>query len=147
MSAIAAALGLSTGLFAIGLVCYVGAALVKSRSLPPNGLIGIRTRATCRSTESWFAGHDAARPVLVAAAVVGICGAAITVVVGVALGLQCEGDGPVLLVAGSLYVVVLALLTWATVRAHKAARRVGPDHPSSSTYRGGRRSRRSRSPE
>lgn len=124
VSAIGTAVGLSAGLIAMALAAYAVAALAKSRHLPLSGMIGIRTRATRRSEASWIAGHDAARSALLTAAVIGVCGAATTVPLGLALASQQNGENIVLVLGLSTYVVVLALLGLATSRANTAAREV-----------------------
>lgn len=102
---------------------YAIAALAKSHSLPMNGMVGIRIPSTRRSEVAWFAGHDAARPALLGAAVVGLCGAVVTVLVGVLLGSSRSGDDTVTTVGLVAYGIVVAVVGFATYRADAAARR------------------------
>lgn len=126
MTAVGTALGFSAGLMAIAAVTYAIAALAQSRSLPLNGLIGIRTRATRRSEAAWIAAHDAARPALLASSVISVCGSIGAVLAGVALNAQRCGDAVVVVFGICTYVIALVLLARATVKANAAARKVDP---------------------
>lgn len=120
-------MGLSAGLIAIAAASYAIAALTKSRSLPPNGLIGIRTRATRLSGAAWTAGHDAARPALLTSSAVSVSGAIGLTLLGISLDVQHSGDAAVVIIGVTTYAVALALVAWASVKANTAARDVGRD--------------------
>jgi hypothetical protein len=88
--------------------------------------VGIRTKATRRSTASWYAGHDAARPALLAAAGVGGFAVVVTVAAGALLRSRDGGDTVVLVTGLAGYVAVVAVLVHAALRANRAAAAAAP---------------------
>lgn len=123
-SATGTAAGLALGLLSIGLTVGWVASLVRSRSLEPNGIVGLRTRATRSSAEAWYAGHDAAMPALWGAAIASTCLAFVNMGVAVVLRDSTRADSAVTVAGISSFAVVLVLIAVATARADRAAKQV-----------------------
>jgi uncharacterized membrane protein len=97
-----------------------------SGRLERNGLVGIRTRATRRSDAAWDAGHLAAGPWLLAAAVTG-CTAGLAALALAAAAAATARSGAVALVVALLgNGAVLVLVAAAARTADRAARAVQP---------------------
>ncbi|MCK9895809.1 SdpI family protein [Frankia sp. AgB32] len=102
---------------AMAVLFLVLARKMAAGTLRPNAFVGIRTPATLRSADAWYAGHLAAAPQMVyssRAFGVTAVGALVNAVM----------DGPkwvvgVLMIANSL--LVLPLMVWAAVVAGRAA--------------------------
>ncbi len=94
--------------------------------LDRNSALGIRTRATKASDEAWHDGHRAAGPWLRASMIAGYAFALAACVVAVALLTAGRQSGAPMVIAFLGYVVVVALLGVATVKANAAARPVTP---------------------
>lgn len=112
------AAGLAGGLVALALFCFGVSLAVATRSLPPNALVGIRTRATRASAEAWYVGHRAARPALRLGGLVALVGMAVVLITG------ASDPDRVLPVGLASYGVVLVVLLAAAFLADRAARRV-----------------------
>ncbi|GAA1725996.1 SdpI family protein [Aeromicrobium alkaliterrae] len=123
-SATGTAAGLALGLLSIGLTVGWVASLVRSRSLGPNGIVGLKTRATKSSPEAWYAGHDAAVPALWSAAIAATTLAFVNIGLAVVLSESKRADSTVTVVGISSFAGVVALLAFATMRADRVARRV-----------------------
>ena len=95
----------------VGVVLLVMSLLIRTRTLGPNWLFGIRTFATLRSDEAWWAGHEA---VAGESAVIGA-----GFVVAALVDLLADGSRSLGLVFMTVGVLALA---HATVRADRAAR-------------------------
>lgn len=102
---------------------FVGAALLAlaagatAGTLPRNGAVGIRTRATRMSDEAWQAGHRAAAPVLVAGGWLSLVAGAAVVVL---LVVDADTAAAIVGAVGGLAVTVSVVVM--TVRANRAAR-------------------------
>lgn len=99
--------------------------MIRRETLPLNGWVGIRTSATRHCEECWTVGHRAALPALRLAVVAAVLVAAVMVV----LVLWAPwGTGGVDVVAGIGelvgYGLVLGLVIWGAVVAHRAAQTV-----------------------
>jgi uncharacterized membrane protein len=112
------AAGFAGGLVVLALVCFAVSLGISAGSLSPNGLLGIRTRATRSSDEAWYVGHRAAQPVLRLTGLACLASMAGLLV----LGTTSAGDDVVVLAGLASYAVVVLLLVVAAVRADRAAR-------------------------
>ena len=122
---------LLTGLAVMATVVIAAALmLVLMRTgLERNDLIGLRTRATKASDESWRVGHAAARPVLGAVAVTGVL---LLVTTALAYAFSRPEVWPAAAVAGPGAALTFGMLIYASVLADRAAKGV----PSTSTGTG-----------
>jgi len=111
---------LGYGVLAVTLGAFVVAQ--RSGAVRRNSVVGIRTQKTFRSDEAWDAGHEAAAPYLVGAAVAAVLFGAALAVVGATGVSETVGN----VVAPSGYLVVLAVVVGGAVAAGKAADRVTP---------------------
>lgn len=108
-----------------GLVVLAGTmwgitAMIDADSLPPNNWIGIRTRATKRSRESWDAAHRAAAPWLRRSAWVG--GGAAVPLLACLLGGTAGWVMPTVIALAAIgYAGCLGLVTYGSVLAQRAA--------------------------
>lgn len=109
----------------LAVVIQVLVSMIQREKLPLNGLVGIRTSATRHCEKCWTVGHRAALPVLRLTVLVAVL---VAVVTGVLVVWAPWGAGGVDLVAGISEVVgyslVLGLVVWGAVVAHRAARAV-----------------------
>ena len=94
-------------------------ALTKSGSIDRNAMIGIKTSATLASDSAWKAGHVAAQPALMTAAVTG---AAALVTVLVAWLLAPQAELALAVVSATGLVVMLGLFVRVAFSANHAAR-------------------------
>ncbi|MGP5735950.1 SdpI family protein [Candidatus Corynebacterium faecigallinarum] len=107
---------------------------IKSGSLTRNTSIGLRTKATLASDESWDQGHKAALPHLNAMAITGFVGAAVTVVMITGFTISGNGlPGGLIVVPLAGIIVQVAILTKATLDATRAAKKVTRSENSSIT--------------
>jgi hypothetical protein len=121
MQDFAASCSLAVALIVVSAACNWVARLTRARALDPNGAIGLRTRQTRRSEAAWYAGHDAARPFLMAATFTGVVGAVLVLVVAFLQRDDVTGQPVgVWLGIASLAVVVLVLVV-GTSAANRAA--------------------------
>lgn len=98
------------GLLAVAAVCWWVRHAHRAGDLPPNGIIGIRTRATRQSHEAWDAGHEAASPWLLTTAVVGLVCGVLVLVLAIWGNDTAVVASTVLMFAGFAAVIVLAVL-------------------------------------
>ena len=94
-------------------------ALTKSGSIDRNAMIGIKTSATLASDSGWKAGHVAAQPALMTAAVSGVT--ALLTVLGVWL-LAPTSQSALAVVAAAGLLVMLGLFVRVAFSANHAAR-------------------------
>ena len=120
---------LTAALSAVCLLQFVMTQLGATQGMGPNRLAGIKTKATLASDGAWRAGHAAAQPALLTAAVTGL-GAAIPLALW-----QASSDtdpSPAFTVVCALAAAAVAVLFGLAVhRANRAARQVtdvGGDH-------------------
>lgn len=104
----------------VTLVAFV--VVQRSGAVRRNSAVGIRTQKTLRSDEAWDAGHQAAAPYLVGAAVAAVLFGIALAILGATGATQAVGD----VIAPSGYLVVLAVVVGGAVAAGKAADRVAP---------------------
>lgn len=104
---------------------------IKSGTLTRNTAIGLRTKSTLASDESWEQGHKAALPYLTATSITGIVGAVVTG--GLMIGYTIGGKG----LPGALIVVpILGLLVQvvtlvkATIDATTSAKQINQHQDS-----------------
>lgn len=93
--------------------------LIRS-GLERNELVGLRTAATKASDEAWSAGHEAARPVLLALTAIG---ALLAITTGLAYLMTRPVLWPAVLVAAPGAAFTIGVLVYATLVANRAARR------------------------
>ena len=121
-SAYVALLVLTAALSAVCLLQFVMTRLGATQGMGPNRLAGIKTKATLASDGAWRAGHAAAQPALLTAAVTGL-GAAIPLALW-----QASSDtdpSPAFTVVCALAAAAVAVLFGLAVhRANHAARQV-----------------------
>lgn len=91
-------------------------------SLDANSAVGLRTKATKASSTAWREGHQAARPLLIAAAIPGMVGAVTTLALLVVVpDSLSEGLAGVAIPVAAL-VAALALLISSGIQADKKAK-------------------------
>ncbi|WP_156270443.1 SdpI family protein [Kocuria sediminis] len=114
-------IGVAPLFLGLAVLSVVASRIGRGTDLEPNRYFGIRTRHTLRSAEQWNAGHLAARPALLACAVVTATG----YLTAVALIVAAPGTRPtgVVVLAVTLVVAVFLLIT-AAVTADRRARRL-----------------------
>ncbi len=112
---VAAAIAAAWGLVTLALVLLGTAAAIRGGSLPRNGAVGIRTRATRHCDACWAAGHAAASPGLwhagIAAGAAAACFVPVAVIAPAAVALA---------VLGAAYALVMGLLIRTAVVAGRA---------------------------
>jgi len=113
---------LTAALSAVCLLQFVMTQLGATQGMGPNRLAGIKTKATLASDGAWRAGHAAAQPALLTAAVIGL-GAAIPLALW-----QASSDtdpSPAFTVVCALAAAAVAVLFGLAVhRANRAARQI-----------------------
>lgn len=122
MTGVAAGLVAASGLVVVALLCSFMARLIRLRQLEPNGVIGLRTRATRSSRRAWDAGHDAARPLMLVTAITAATTAALLVTAGAMSNADLAADAVPTWLVLTGYTVVLVLLVAAGVVADRAAK-------------------------
>jgi hypothetical protein len=116
---------LTAALAAACLLQFVMTQLGATQGMGPNRLAGIRTRATLASDDAWRAGHAAAQPALLTAAVTGL-GAALPLALWRAW--SDTDPTPAFTVVCALAAAAVAVLFGLAVhRANRAARQVTDD--------------------
>ncbi|GAA1346584.1 SdpI family protein [Falsarthrobacter nasiphocae] len=121
------------GLVLVSAVFLSVAGAAKAGTLPPNGAVGIRTRATKANDAAWYAGHIAGAPVLK----LGGAGGLVLAVVAAAVLIIARASTPALVISLAGYAAILAAAIISAVKANAAARPLaggGPGgRPSSSS--------------
>lgn len=115
----------TAALSAVCLLQFVLSQVGATSGMGPNRFAGIKTKATLASDGAWKAGHDAAQPALLTAAVTGL---------GLAVPLalwqtSSDGEPPAAFTAAcALAAVTVVVLFWTAIRrADKAARQTITD--------------------
>jgi len=124
-SAYVALLVLTAALSAVCLLQFVMTRLGATQGMGPNRFAGIKTRATLASDGAWRAGHAAAQPALLTAAVTGL-----GVAVPLALWRASSDTDPTpafTVVCALTAAAVAVLLGLAVHRADRAARQITDD--------------------
>jgi hypothetical protein len=116
---------MSVGLLTLSGASALVARASRERSLSSNGVIGIRTGATKSSEVAWNAGHDAARPFLIAGAITTASMALIVAAVAVFTLIDGRSQDLAVWIGLTSYAVALGVLLAATRAANAAARRSG----------------------
>lgn len=112
------------GLLIVALVLGMVAGMSRHGTLPPNGTIGLRTRATRASDAAWYAGHRAAARWLKLAVWICLFCAALVMATAILLPTTSEaGDLPVFVVLLASYAFLVAGVVVAVRAANRAARR------------------------
>ncbi len=117
-------LSLVIGVVVLAMVCGSTASASAKGTLPRNGAIGIRTKATKSSDAAWDAGHRAAVPIMRWTTWFGLLMTAVTVIAVIVLH---PGDEPGWEVSAPILGLlgVFAGLMAAAVFANRAAKAVG----------------------
>ncbi|MFH8760660.1 SdpI family protein [Streptomyces atroolivaceus] len=110
------------GLTTLGVMIHYVKNQVASGSIQRNSMIGIRTKATMSSDSAWQAGHASAAPLLTATYLTAYALGAISLALGLASTLSDGENAAVIIVPLAGFVVVLALLTTAAIKANATAR-------------------------
>lgn len=118
------------GMVVIAAVCGLLARMTRLHQLEPNGVIGLRTKATRSSPAAWQRGHDAARPWVLAAAGAAIGAGVIFVLVGALSGASTADEAVPTWSILVGYVAVSAVVVAAGVVADRAAKRVASTRPT-----------------
>lgn len=105
---------------AVTLIAFTAAQ--RAGGVQRNSAVGIRTQKTLRSDEAWDAGHQAAAPYLVGAAVAAVLFGIALAILGATGASETVGN----VVAPSGYLMVLAVVVGGAVAAGKAADRIAP---------------------
>jgi hypothetical protein len=119
-----------SGLVIIGLLTIMLAHLIRAGQLQRNSILGLRTPTTMANDSTWVAGHTAAMPLLrwggLFSILLGISPAVALFILGRA---TFESKDTLVTVFVELsYLIVIGVLVWAAVVAHRAAGRYLVEH-------------------
>ena len=115
---------LTVPLVMLSLLCAYVAYAAGNGSLEANSAVGLRTKATKSSNAAWRQGHQAARPLMLAAAITGMVGA-ITTLSLLLVDPESLSEGPTgLMIPGAALLATLALLISSGIQADRKAKDV-----------------------
>ncbi|MCX5069002.1 SdpI family protein [Micromonospora lupini] len=116
-------IAISAGLLILSGVLHFVMAQTRNGRLDRNAAVGIRTKATMSTEVAWHAGHRAAAPWLLGAAIAGYGSGILAVVISLGIGTAENRTPAPIIIALSGYVVVLVVMLIAVSEANRSARR------------------------